>query len=544
MGYYQSGANAFTDKRSNYVKTIDNCGNIHISGNIYINNVVMRYSANQQKKGYLIRGRISIISPVDGNILQMSGKNRRNALLRFQEKDKVILKKNNRHEMLDCRSEFVVNILDDEKIKERITSSALKLYSKHEATILRAFKDLGIIAKHDATTALTIHIQSFINRLYSKNSVQNQKSVEKKIQKVTAFFGTVPMGDITRAMIKAYHKQHENSAGSDLNYARKFWEYCREKGVYTGENPLETHAEVYCKRKQKNGIEAIRKSIEPINIQFDVEQKLNKEIIENIADGSYIGLLLIKECGFETKVSCELKWKDVNLCHNYITIHIQKDSLSGATHDYTRPLTPFAEDVLYQRYFLLRKKYSKEEILKMPIASKATDLRKPLKSKELTNLCRNALIRAGLDQSKLSVVPVINMGAGVRLLHKNIRYRLEHYCGLFDDPAAVSFLMGNSLQSDVTADHYRSFISDEGQAYLYNALKRDKRFINNLETEENKDNMVTSWSMPGGITEYSISPSSPHDIITFKIKVQIKPNDCIYLYAPQGISCTVKVLKV
>lgn len=544
MGYYYSAANGFTDKRSSYIRTIDSEGKVHINGNIYINSIVMRFSANQQIKGYLLRGRLSIISPLNGKILQMSGKKRKNVLLRFNEEDKVMLKKHNRHEKLDCRCEFVLNTLDDEKIKESITSIALKLYAKHEATILRTLKELGVIG-HDTHTALTTYIDSYIRKFYGKTSIKNQKSVQRIIEKVTAFFGSVAISDITRAMIKAYVKQNEKSARRDLNYTCKFFEFCRDKGVYTGENPLEVYADVYRIKKANNGIYSIRKLIEIINIPTDVEKKLNNEILNNVDDGLYIGLMLVKECNFTTTEISSLKWKNVSLRNDtpYLSISISKETIGGATHNYTRPLTPFAADVIYQRYHILEKKYTEDEIMDMPLASKSSDYKKPVDAKDITRLCRIALLRAGIDQYYLSVIQGICPGAGLRLLQKNLRYRLEYYCGLSEDPAAVSFLMGNSLQNDITADHYRSFISPEGQMYLYNALKRDKRFISDQETEENKRETVQNWILQDGITEFSISPTSTHEVISFKIKIQIKPNDFIYLYAPQGISCSVKVWK-
>ena len=52
--------------------------------------------------------------------------------------------------------------------------------------------------------------------------------------------------------------------------------------------------------------------------------------------------------------------------------------MAGATHDYSRPLTPFAADVIYQRYYILKKKYSEKEIMAMPLASKSNDFKKPI----------------------------------------------------------------------------------------------------------------------------------------------------------------------
>ena len=165
--------------------------------------------------------------------------------------------------------------------------------------------------------------------------------------------------------------------------------------------------------------------------------------------------------------------------------------------------------------------------------------KKPLNSKAIRDACRTAIIRAGFDSNKLSSVYGIKHGAGVRLLNNNLRYRLENECGLAEDTAAVSFLMGNSLQNDVTADHYRSFTCPEGQQYLYNALSRDTRF-DNVDIDE--DNIFIRED-PDGYTEYTITPKSPQKIMSFKMKFKAKPGEVIYASARQGIKCSISAKK-
>lgn len=92
--------------------------------------------------------------------------------------------------------------------------------------------------------------------------------------------------------------------------------------------------------------------------------------------------------------------------------------------------------------------------------------------------------------------------------------------------------------NDVTAENYRSFTCPEGQAYLYNALKRDTRFIEKPEsaTDEEFIKEIT----PDGKIEYTIIPEAPDKLTSFKAKLLVKPGGRVEITAPQGVICSVK----
>lgn len=75
-------------------------------------------------------------------------------------------------------------------------------------------------------------------------------------------------------------------------------------------------------------------------------------------------------------------------------------------------------------------------------------------------------------------------GVGVRLLLAHYKHRIAYLAGLDADNGAVRFLQGLSLAGNVTADHYRSFTSPEGQEFLLNILSRDKASINPAPPDE------------------------------------------------------------
>ncbi len=541
MKTYISASTGFKDKRSTYTKDNSNEKKIRIHGICYVNDIATKFYLNEQTNVTLLRGRISIISPADGQILQARGKNRREKIAAMKKRDSPVLKHIGRLEAFNATSELYVNTYKDNDIKKHIEKAALKLYAKYEPTIRIIQKGMGQTANHTAATAVTLYLEDFINKIYGTLSVKTLDSKRRAIRRVAAFVSSVSMGDITQAMIKSYARQYPKNAKHDLFVAKHFWSFCKQKRVYNGENPLDIYFDKLVQHKRTvDPREAIREATELTCLPTEIERNLNNIITTNIHSGEYIGLLLVKECGLPAKKACEYKWKDIKFNNDleYTTLIIHNYELVGAVHNYTRPITPFAAEILKKRYAELLNSYSKEELEKMYIASNKVNPEKQLVPKVLTTLCRTALIHAGIDQYNLTTVPGELYGAGIRLLLRNIKYRLEHYCGLSSDPAAVNFLTLKSL-NNVTAEHYRSFTCPEGQNYLYSALKRDTRFTEMPESVS--DDEIIKEDLPDGRIKYKILPESIDKLTSFKVKLVIKPGESVEVSAPQGIICSIVV---
>ncbi|MGI6124392.1 MAG: hypothetical protein ACOYIG_09430 [Acetivibrionales bacterium] len=537
---YISALIGFKDKRSTYEKVYRNESKLRIYGICYIHDIPMKYYLNQQSNRTLFRGRISIISPADGQILQMRGKNRREKISDLKQRNSPILDRTGRQEAFNATSELYVNTFNDEEIKRHIEKAALKLFAKYEPSIRIIQKEIGQSAKSTALTALMLYLDDFERKIYASLRPKTRKSKRCALKRVAAYVSSVPMGEVTQAMLKAYAREHSKTAKSDLLVARHFWDFCKKKRVFNNENPLDVYFDSIIQHKRKvNPGKAVQRATELTCLPTVIESKLNQIIASNINNGEYIGLLLVKECGIPAKLVCESKWKEIifNKELDYVSIIIRKDELAGAIHNYTRPLTPFAASILTNRYTELLKTYSMEQLQEMYVASRKNDPERPLEPKALTTLCRISLIQCGIDHNNLTTVSGELHGSGIRLLLRNIKYRLEHYCGLSQDPAAVRFLLLMAL-NDVTAENYRSFTCPEGQAYLYNALKRDTRFI---ETHEpNSSEEVIKELLPDGRVKYTILPESPDKLTSFKVKFLLQPHTRIEVFAPQGLTCSIK----
>lgn len=542
MKTYISALSGFKDKRSTYERFEKDNKKIRIHGICYINDIPMTFYLNQQTNRVLLRGRISIVSPADGQILQIRGKNRRDKITTMKKRNSSVLNLVGRLESFNATCELYINTYKDTDIKKHIEKAALKLYAKYEPTLRITLKEMGQTAEHTAATAATLYLDEFENKMYGKLKPKTRTPKCCALRCVTAFLSTVPMGLVNQTMIKAYAREHPKNAKYDLHVARCFWDFCKKKRVYDGENPLDVYFDKLVQHKRTvDPNDAIRKAAELTCLPTEIERKLNQNITRNIHSGEYIGLLLVKECGLSAKKACAYKWKDIIFNNNfeYVTMTIQNDELVGAVHNYTQPITPFAAEILKYRYEELLNSYSKEELQEMHIASKKNNPKKQLDPKVLTTLCRTALIHCGINQYNLTTLPGELYGSGIRLLLRNITYRLEYYCGLSLDPAAVRFLTLKAL-NNVTAEHYRSFTCPEGQAYLYNALKRDTRF--NEIPDSESDDEITKEVLSDGRVKYSILPESLDKLTSFKVKLVIKPGESVEVSAPQGITCSIKTV--
>ena len=115
---YISALIGFKDKRSTYEKVYRNESKLRIYGICYIHDIPMKYYLNQQSNRTLFRGRISIISPADGQILQMRGKNRREKISDLKQRNSPILDRTGRQEAFNATSELYVNTFNDEEYKD------------------------------------------------------------------------------------------------------------------------------------------------------------------------------------------------------------------------------------------------------------------------------------------------------------------------------------------------------------------------------------------------------------------------------------------
>ena len=143
------------DPRS-YIKRTDIDGQIAYKGTLVLNGAEFRFSMTQQNYGkYLIRGRVSAISPEDGFVLQVVGAEKKRRLdkkmanLSNKETNSVpqgsianaeAVKQIKRQKVLNVTTEVYGQSLDEETVKNDIERAVLRLYTQYADLIHRRLK--------------------------------------------------------------------------------------------------------------------------------------------------------------------------------------------------------------------------------------------------------------------------------------------------------------------------------------------------------------------------------------------------------------------
>lgn len=154
---------------------------VSYQGVYYLHDTEFKVYINQQKTGkYLLRGRITVVSPVDGYALQVVGaeKKRRIEKVKQKENEEISVQSggNCRNKALNVTSEFYCQSLDEKNIRQSISNVAIKLYTKNADLILRRQKQS---VKPDTITlaiATALYANEYVTTKHCKTNEKTQKS--------------------------------------------------------------------------------------------------------------------------------------------------------------------------------------------------------------------------------------------------------------------------------------------------------------------------------------------------------------------------------
>lgn len=567
---YQRAENGFSHPKSYYKAERDENDKWEVSGILYINGVPFQFSIHEQAVGcrYPLRGRIAALSFGKNKIMKMMdrtyekeeearrGKKHRktkpelaSSMTGLEQSEATPSSEETKNENSEARNikgdiysyAIIDGELDNEKLKKDIMSAAENLFIKYKADIKAVLKKLNYTVKNNSAEMAVAHLDAYLKQNYSSVKKRTYDKARRAIESVALYLGYVSMGDVTQAQIKDYVAAHKDAALRNLKYACGFWQYCLDKRVYIGTNPIDTYLSNIKSRRPKRDAKAeLKKANSFDSLPFELEAKMNNLILSNFNNSFFLGLMLVKELRLHVPDVLALRWKDLIFGDEYVSIRIIRKNSAGATHDYTHPLFPFAAEVLLKRRTQLLLTISKEKLDELPVIPDPENPIKPLSRKKLNDFITNIFKREDIDLSSYTPAPGEPCGAGVRLLHKNHDDRLLNECGLEIDPAAADFLKGISLQTDVTADHYRNFIDKQSQDNLYTYLKRDTRFQKALPVEGNG---INEERQPDGNIVYKISPLSPHKLTGFRVVINARPGDIFSVSSSHGavITCNVRM---
>lgn len=459
---------------------------IHASGSLMLNDCTFTFSLNEQSHGkYLMRGRVGLRSQ-SGKILRKTGVNRSRVLEKMRKANNGVLPDHfEESESLLAIRQVNTHTMEEEEIRAAVFEAAERLYAENYMAIQDDARLSGTDKMHPSN-AVRLYKNRFFASYPRRITKETRRGKELALEKIASKLDRYTMDGISMRALQKLYQELGKRADELFRLAEAFWNFCKESGVYRGENPFEAYFLKNPATKRGVPEELIKKALKPQSLPVSVERTLNQEIEQADADDvRYIGMLLAKDAGFPAGESCQLLWTDLlfnqmERPETTVQFRIQKENIAGATHDYTRPGTLFcARELLrhanagLEHWGTLEGHYVLESFDG-----------KRLTSKELTEFCRERLLHSGMDYTCLTSDRTQPYGVGIRLLLAHYKYRITCLCGLQEDSGAVQFLLGHSLSGNVTADYYRSFTSPEGQDYLLNVLNRDKSMEKALPVAE------------------------------------------------------------
>lgn len=486
-----------------------NKGTKKVSGSFLFNDSLFTFTLNEQKNGlYVMRGQVCLCGD-NGKVLKAVGPEHREIAERLKK-----LNKDNPGELPEnfeasraflTQKQITLQSMKEKEIREKVLRAAEELYAKHVDAIEQD-RTTAPVDGLRPVKAVCIYKKSFFNKWPGKITPDTRRKYEKRLERVASHLDRYTMNSIPAQALIQLHKELGDNADESFRLAEKFWRFCMEIGVYQGSNPFERFFLKNPSSTRKASATLVRSALTPKSLPIKTVQNLHQEIARADAENvKHTGVLLILEDGFPADEACSLRWSDVlfnQMARPETTVQfaIQKEFIAGATHDYTRPGTPFSAQELYRRakaceqhWGTLDGHYVLEDFSG-----------KRLIPKTLTEFCRELLLHCGMDYLSLTPDRTQPYGVGVRLLLAHYKHRITYLAGLDSDNGAVRFLLGLSLSGNVTADHYRSFTSPEGQEHLLTILARDKTSAKAVPPDER-----IQTSTDGAVATTTVQAPSP-----------------------------------
>ena len=528
------GANQdWGDPRSSFCIEHEN-NKLHVYGTVCHHNAEFRFSLRQQSTGgAVMRGSVSVVSPIDGQIMQMAGKEKTAKLEEIKAKRPKYYDTmaGRRFPELNLATSVHTNSLDIDEVKTAVLGAVLRLYTANAGQIHRAFDR---ISRPDTITPITAahkNVDRFMEINHRKLSAKVYARYRNDILEMCADLPCRPMSDFTQAQIEAFFKAKKHSQRKkDLLAA--FWLYCLQAGICIGASPFP----VKQKRKLSPNV-AARNAVRPDILSLDEQDKLYN-CLDAECTGGDCGIALQIWKGFSAKTACEKTWGDLlwKEGHNdYARIKHSRPNLVGATHDFTAPIFPAGALLLRKRYLSLVEKYDEETLKKMPIVSQRSNPKKAMTPDALVAHTTMRLHSIGLSYASLQALgknTPEKIAVSKLLLHNTFFNNVYYRCALESEEGTAKFLCGESLSSNTTDDNYTCFSDEEAGERLHNIMSV-------LTPEQAVDVDDSPKVLPDGRVQHTYAPETTRQRVGHVGHYRLQPGEEIVIKCPHGVKGSV-----
>ncbi len=488
-----------------------------------------------------VTGRVSLISPLDGKILLFDGARRRELIAKRTEDQKARIRAAKRPRELKATKELDVEIIGVDldpkthavispknaitEIEKAVEEKAERLYAEAQPTLARILEQQGT---GQNVTALRLYYARAKSFFAAETPVKDatRRRNSNSLQKMCAALGETAIADISQRDVKQLTVHFSKT---EVHRLERFLTYCREKGDFSCANPVTEYAPA---QKHTRNYSAERtRAARMHGISLEAERTLLKLAKDHIADGRVCAIVLALGAGMGVDEMRELYWRDVACYSRNVYLILQSDN-AGATHNYSRPPLPFAQDILQARYAWLSERY-KRGVSNFPVVSDRDDPRKSIPRSALTDFIRASFQRCGVRFSALELDGNTSKqigGTGIRLAKEHYENVLEQVCGIPACSQESRYLCGKPMDT-VTADCYRGLSGISGRNYLEAIARRDTRFSDDAEDRYTVD----EEDIGNGMCRYTIHPSNPAAQIGLIAELNLQQAACVAVESQNGV---------
>lgn len=423
-------------------------------GQLYYNGIEFTATLNYQTSGkYVMRGRVSAISPATGRVLTVPAQTAGDASKSSAQKR--------------ATAEIYADGTDETSAKATIQSGAIKLFRKYALAISR---ELQIAARPNTiipSVAAILYADSYIVQTHKGLKESTAKKYAEEIRQFYCKLPLIPMAQVKAKAIQNELKR-QNIGRDRANRLYNFWQYLLDCRHVDGVNPFPLPE----KRKVSATSKQMRlKRIDELTLpQQDLlfHKIMGKERVH----GGDCGIALYLWGGFT--VDDKKTWGSFNIRDANTGLAVmahRRDDLSGATHIFDRPLFPQAVQILSRAKTQLLEKYTNSQLKQMPIIS---TVKNPAKAMDTTNLYQYAgklLREIGIKEADFARIKNSETSSVAKKIFLNT-YKKNLYLriGLDWDEGALQYLQGLSLQGNVTNDNYTSYSDDDAIKRMHTAM--------------------------------------------------------------------------
>lgn len=507
-----------TGKKMDTYRSGKKGGALVASGVVWVKNARFEYSIKEQRSGASVyKGSVRAVDAT-GETLKKGGMKKKQILGKYDGKE---LSKNELDQKLRLSKSVVCDTLDQELVLNAVRKKAEKLFLENPGTIIEAI--WGNVTSETITLQIAVeeYGYEFVQRVFPASNPERQEKLEKQLKNLSEKFEARPMATYPKTRIT---KIIEGLGEKSVDILRKFWDYCLERGICDGENPIVA-------KKKKKPTEK-QKQLRAMRCEEISEDQINALLddIEKDPTGPSMGTALMIS-GFKPSFLADLCWKDIHVRegNSYVVvtnIHMER---AGGTQDFSRPVLPRVADVIKMRLSRLKSEYDATTLAGMPVVSTVNDPTKKMASQAIIQTAVRMLKAVSVTNMMFAALRAEDqtMAAATKLLSKSYARLLTEKSNIFSDTGTFNFLTDTSLGSDTTSKNYTSFTSKSGEARLHDILMsaaKVKKHRKKRDVAEN-DHKTTVTVYPDFSDEYAV----------MKGQIVVPPGGVVYITCKHGV---------